>query len=248
MRKLVILLLAGSLLAACKPQEKPVTKPTVVTGEITDITGISATVEGDVTETGGADVTERGICWSLAENPTKDDNVVDAGEGPGQFTGDLNGLAPETTYFVRAFASNSEGTSYGEEKWFTTLASNDSGSGSFTDERDNREYQTVTIGDQEWMAENLKYLPQVDKEVNKTGPAYYILGYEGDVNDLAAAKSSIFTSNKLKNDIVAYEELGVYYNHMAAQTACPEGWRLPSITDWDGLVTPWEVNFQPVLN
>ena len=59
MEKLVILLLAGSLLAACKPQEKPVTKPTVVTGEITDITGISATVEGDVTETGGADVTRQ---------------------------------------------------------------------------------------------------------------------------------------------------------------------------------------------
>ena len=185
MQKALLVLLTGSILLACDPENKLVTTPTVFTGKITEITAVSAIAEGKVTRTGGADVMARGICWVLPK-PTTDNNTVVAGEGLGTFTGQLTNLSPESTYYVRAFATNSEGTSYGKEESFKTLASKDNSDGSIvygslTDQRDGMKYKTVIIGQQEWMAENLRYLPSVHKpsDGNTTGSFYYVFGYEG---------------------------------------------------------------------
>ena len=91
----------------------------------------------------------------------------------------------------------------------------------FRDARDGNVYCTVTIGDQVWMKENLRYLPQVHTESNKSDSysRYYVYGYSG--SNVNAAKA---TEN--------YEKYGVLYNWNAAMTACPAGWHLPSDTEW----------------
>ncbi len=89
-------------------------KPTVETVEATNITMTTATVEGNVTNDGGSPVTERGICYSVYENPTLSDSVRLAGIGIGRFYCEMSNLTNATTYYIRAFATNSEGTSFGD--------------------------------------------------------------------------------------------------------------------------------------
>lgn len=96
--------------------------------------------------------------------------------------------------------------------------------GTFIDERDGREYRTVQIGDQCWMAENLAYLPSVGPSENSYEEAhYYVYGYFGTNIDQAKA-----TEN--------YKTYGVLYNWPAAIEACPSGWHLPSNDEWWQLV------------
>lgn len=96
--------------------------PTVVTANVTMITTISAKSGGEVTDDGGAEVIERGICWSINENPTVNDSHIAAGSGTGAFTASMNGLEANTTYHVRAYAINEVDTAYGLDNEFTTLS------------------------------------------------------------------------------------------------------------------------------
>lgn len=99
-----------------------VTLPTVITAEVTEITTNSAKSGGEVTNDGGAEVTERGICWGTDANPTLSDSHVAAGTGTGSFSATMSDLQANTTYHVRAYATNSAGTAYGLDKEFTTLS------------------------------------------------------------------------------------------------------------------------------
>ncbi len=92
--------------------------PSVTTSSVTDIGKTSATGGGDVTSDGGATVTARGVCWSTATNPTTADSHTSTGSGTGVFSASITGLTGNTTYHVRAFATNSAGTSYGEDVQF----------------------------------------------------------------------------------------------------------------------------------
>ena len=94
--------------------------PTVTTAEISNITSATASCGGNATFDGGAEITARGVCWSTTSNPTIDDDFTADGTGTGEFTSNITGLADNTIYFVRAYATNSEGTAYGEEKIFRT--------------------------------------------------------------------------------------------------------------------------------
>lgn len=96
------------------------TKPTVTTYPVSSITNITATCGGNVLSSGGAPVTARGVCWSTSQNPTINTNHTVDGSGAGTFTSNLTGLAPGNTYYVRAYATNSVGTAYGEERSFMT--------------------------------------------------------------------------------------------------------------------------------
>ena len=95
--------------------------PTIVTTQPTNVAYNSATVGGNVTNDGGAEVTERGICYSTSANPTIANTKISNGSGIGAFTCNLTDLQNETTYYVRAYAVNAKGTAYGEEVSFTTL-------------------------------------------------------------------------------------------------------------------------------
>ncbi|MBQ3709451.1 MAG: hypothetical protein II887_01970 [Bacteroidales bacterium] len=104
-----------------------VTLPTVVTAEVTEITTNSAKGGGEVTNDGGTEVTERGICWSTNANPTLNDNHIASGAGTGTFTAAMDNLDSNTTYHVRAYATNEKGTAYGLDKEFTTIVGGGSG-------------------------------------------------------------------------------------------------------------------------
>ena len=84
------------------------------------VKALSATAGGTISNSGGADVTARGVCWGTSPNPTIAGNKTSDGTGTGSFTSSITGLNTSTTYYVRSYATNSIGTSYGEEYTFTT--------------------------------------------------------------------------------------------------------------------------------
>ncbi|NIM15972.1 MAG: hypothetical protein GTO45_28560, partial [Candidatus Aminicenantes bacterium] len=96
--------------------------PTVTTTAVSNITSTSADSGGNVTSDGGAAVNARGVCWSTNVNPTTTDNTTTDGTGTGSFTSSITGLMEYTTYYVRAYATNSVGTGYGNQRSFTTSA------------------------------------------------------------------------------------------------------------------------------
>jgi len=115
----------GLLFFSCEPRETPEpeqTKPTVTTGEVTSITTTTASCSGNVTDDGGAAVTARGVCWNTSQNPTTANSKTTDGSGKGTFTGNLENLTPNATYYIRTYATNAQGTAYGEQKSFTTKA------------------------------------------------------------------------------------------------------------------------------
>ena len=94
--------------------------PTITTYTVSNITETSAFGGGNITDDGGAEITARGICWNTTGAPTIDNSKTNNGAGIGAFTSGLSGLAEGTTYYVRAYATNSKGTAYGNEVSFTT--------------------------------------------------------------------------------------------------------------------------------
>jgi len=100
----------------------PAALPTVTTAAISAVTSTSATSGGNVTADGGAMVSARGVCWSTSSNPTTADSCTSNGTGSGLFTSSITGLDQATTYHVRAYATNSAGTAYGDEQTFTSKA------------------------------------------------------------------------------------------------------------------------------
>ena len=108
--------------AGCKKDaENPlINTPIITTASLSTITTTSAETGGNVTSGGGSEVLGKGVCWSITTNPTIADSKTNDGTGTGIFTSHLTGLIPETTYFVRAYATNSAGTAYGNLVTFKT--------------------------------------------------------------------------------------------------------------------------------
>ena len=99
------------------------TTPSLTTTAASAITQTSAVSGGSITSNGGAVITVSGICWSLTASPTTADSKTTDGTITGTFTGNITGLTAGTIYHVRAYATNSVGTAYGNDVSFTTLTS-----------------------------------------------------------------------------------------------------------------------------
>jgi formylglycine-generating enzyme required for sulfatase activity len=100
--------------------KKEFSVPILTTSAITNLSATDAVCGGNVTLDGGSAVTVRGICWSLRPGPTEDDNKTTNGNGLGNFVSSLTGLTANTTYYMRAYATNDVGTGYGDVLHFTT--------------------------------------------------------------------------------------------------------------------------------
>jgi hypothetical protein len=98
--------------------------PNVTTTTATSITSSSASTGGNVISDGGTTVTSRGVCYGTTSNPTLSNLFTSNGSGLGTFTSNITGLLPNTTYFVRGYATNSVGTTYGNQITFTTSSNN----------------------------------------------------------------------------------------------------------------------------
>lgn len=117
-RFLIILIISITVLSGCRKKEEV---PVVTTDPVSDITGSTAISGGDITSDGSSTIISKGVCWSKVPSPTLADHKTVDGTGPGYFTSDLTNLDGAARYYVRAYASNSIGTGYGEEIEFNTI-------------------------------------------------------------------------------------------------------------------------------
>jgi uncharacterized protein (TIGR02145 family) len=211
------------ILISCKKTDEV---PTVTTEAISSITQTTATGGGNVTSEGSGLVSARGVCWSKSANPTISDAHTTDGSGTGSFTSSLSGLTVNTLYYVRAYATNSAGTAYGNEISFTPVME----TGTVTDV-DGNVYKTVKIGTQWWMAENLK-----TTRYNDGTSVPLVEDYQSWV-DLFNSSGPGFC---WFNNAVSYKDTyGALYNWHAVNTGklAPAGWHVPTDAEWTILTT-----------
>jgi len=120
-KKSFLLIVLVTVSFSCKKEDNTAI-PTLTTTDVTTITQTTATGGGNITVDGGAAITARGVCWNTSSSPTIANGKTSDGSGTGIFTSQLTGLTAHTNYYVRAYATNSVGTAYGDEKTFMTKA------------------------------------------------------------------------------------------------------------------------------
>lgn len=217
------------------------TLPTVATNNVSIITSTTATCGGNVSSDGGSTVIARGVCWSTSSNPTISNNHTSDGYGIGTFISTISGLSSGTTYYVRAYATNSTGTAYGNIVSFATSEPQDGlpcPNTSMVTDYDGNTYNTVQIGNQCWMKENLRTRHFEDGTLIFMGS-----------NDQSFASTTIsycFCPNNSSNYV---SQCGYLYNWAAVmhgssssnsnpsgiQGVCPNGWHVPSDVEWTQL-------------
>ncbi|RZL15903.1 MAG: hypothetical protein EOO89_12355, partial [Pedobacter sp.] len=118
----LLLVLVLCVFAGCskKEGEVAVKLPEVTTASATAVTSTTLTIGGNVTSDGGGTITERGVVSSKTAMPTVNDGRILSGKGTGSYTIELTNLYAKTTYYIRAYATNSEGTAYGNQVVVTT--------------------------------------------------------------------------------------------------------------------------------
>jgi uncharacterized protein (TIGR02145 family) len=200
------------------------TLPTVTTTVLSLITGTSATSGGNVTNDGGATISSRGVVWSTSPNPTIALTTKTLnGTGTGSFISNLTGLSINTTYYLRAYATNSVGTAYGASVTFTSAFFI---TGSGVTDVDGNNYPTIILGPQEWMAENLKttkfkngiLIPLVSDSISWSG---------------LSNPGMCWVQNQISNKSI----YGGIYNWETVNTGslCPIGWHVPNNSEWKTL-------------
>lgn len=191
--------------------------PQLTTSSVLDITYTTASSGGDVSSDGGEEITARGVCWRTNPNPTISDSKTTDGTGTGAFSSSLTDLTAVTTYYVRAYATNSIGTAYGNEIEFATIPV------SIAD-IDGNVYHTVVIGGQVWLIENLKTTKY------RNGDPIPSISDNSEWTNLKMGAYS-FYDNSSSN----YASYGNLYNWFAViddRNIAPNGWHIPSEAEW----------------
>jgi uncharacterized protein (TIGR02145 family) len=203
-------------------------KPDVATVSVSEITTTSALVGGNIISDFGSTITERGICWSTNTNPAISDNKTISPTADTAFSVNITGLTPNITYYLRAYAINSVGTGYGDELILKTYT------GTITD-IDENVYFTVTIGDQIWMAENLKTTKYNNGDpIGTTSPATKDLTTESDPKYQWAYDGD-------EANAAIYGRLYTWFAVTDSRNLCPTGWRVPTNEEWT-ILTDYLIN------
>ncbi len=204
-----------------KVQQTVSNLPIVITTNITDVTENSATCGGSILSSGGVEITAKGICWSSTNTiPTINDNIVGSGNGMGEFSIGLTNLPWSNYYYVRAYAVNSKGVSYGDVKTIESPIVVDA---------DGNVYHTVKIGTQVWMVENLK-----TTKFNDGGTIPLVTDN--------TAWSNLSTPGYCwydNNQAMYGNTYGALYNQMTVATGklAPNGWHVATDAEWSTLTT-----------
>ena len=229
---------AGTVYGTQRQFTTLVATPAITTNEINRISFTSVTCGGNVSFEGLSSVTARGVCWSTSPNPTLNDNHTVDSSGLGSFTSLITGLQPYTHYYVRAYATNNSGTAYGNEVDFVSNMDRlpCPGTATITD-YDGNTYSTVQIGDQCWMRENLRTTHYANGDSIP-------LGSNTSTDSTTAYR---FYPNNSESNVPTY---GYLYNWPAVmgssassnsnpsgvQGICPNGWHVPSHSEWAQLI------------
>lgn len=194
--------------------------PSLITSNVTSVTSSTATCSGTISSNGGATIKVSGVCWSTTQNPTITDSKSTDGLTFGTFTSSMTGLTPNTTYFARAYATNSVGTAYGNEEIFTTQIS--------VTDIDGNVYSSVKLGTQVWLAENLK-----TTKYNDGKPIPLVTDATAWFN-LSTPGYCYFENNVANKNIN-----GALYNWYTINTGnlAPTGWHIPTDAEWTTLTT-----------
>jgi uncharacterized protein (TIGR02145 family) len=194
----------------------PVEVPTLTTNEIANVTLTTVDAGGNISSDNGAPVTQRGVCWNTTGNPTIAGSSMPSGSGSGSFVVTVTGLSAGTVYYIRAYAQNTAGINYGNERMFSTSIS----------DVDGNIYRTVNIDDQLWMQSDLKTTRYND---NATIPIIT------DNGEWAATTSPAYCW--YLNNASYGDTYGILYNWYTVQTGrlCPSGWHVPSDNEFQAL-------------
>ena len=191
----------------------------IITTAVSNVTGTTAVSGGNILSDGGAKITARGVCWSTSPNPTIADNKTIDGSGIGSFTSNLTDLNDGLTYYIRSYATNINGTRYGNEISFLTPFP--------VYDFDGNGYDTVHIGTQVWMKQNLKttkYRNGTTIPIVIDNPTW--MGLNTGARCYYNNDSATFANN-----------YGALYNWYAVNTGnlCPIGWHVPTYDEWTTL-------------
>jgi uncharacterized protein (TIGR02145 family) len=199
----------------------PATLAILTTATVTSIGLTTAVSGGNITSDGNGSITDRGVCWATTATPTISNYKISSGTGTGSFASNLSGLLVGTTYYVRAYATNSAGTAYGNQFSFNTKIA----------DVDGNTYNIVTIGSQVWMAENLKTT------------LYNNSSAITNVTDGTAWTTLVTPAYCWFNNDLANKTLyGALYNWFTLDAAsngsknvCPTGWHVPTDAEFQTL-------------
>jgi uncharacterized protein (TIGR02145 family) len=206
----LVCVFSAMYVVSCKEDPKP---PVVLTEDVTEITATTAVSGGTIKDDGGDVIISSGVCWSTSGEPTiEDSKTSESGASP--FVSDITQLLPGTSYNVRAYATNSGGTGYGNTITFKTYAVCDA---------DGNGYHSVTIGTQTWLTENLR-----TTKYNDSTAIPSVNNNWGSLTTGACCTYLIRTDS----DFIA--TFGRLYNWYAVGTGklAPAGWHVATDDEW----------------
>ena len=235
--------------------------PTVSTTAVSNIGQTTVATGGNVYSDGGAGVTAVGVCWSTSQNPTVTGNHTTDGSGIGIFTSNITGLTANTVYYIRAYATNSVGTAYGNEVNFTTLIAFSCGSpitinhtaGVVAPVTKTVIYGTVTGIPGEpskcWITKNLGASQQAATVSDATEPSagwYWQFNHKQGYKHDGSVATPAWTIN-----IISESSDWITANDPCTIELGP-GWRIPTSTEWEnvdawGNWTNWNGPFSSAL-
>jgi len=198
--------------------------PSLITNEATIITNYSVFIGGNITDSGGGNITSKGICWSNTKQmPEITDAKITSNSTGNNFQLYVKCLKPNTIYYVRAYATNKFGTGYGTAISIKTLSDED---GKVSDIEGNI-YKTIRIGSQIWFAENLRasHYNNGDSIITTT-------------NEIYEEEKPLYQWPANGDDelVDKYGRLYTWYVVTDKRDICPCGWHVPSQEEFTELI------------
>jgi len=206
--------------------------PLLITLPVNSVLTTTAICGGYISSDNGSAVTDRGVCWSTTSGPTAtlSTKTVD-GSGSGNFISHISGLAANTTYYVRAYATNTVGTAYGNEVSFTTSGTQTYSytPGPNVTDIDGNVYQSIiTSCGQTWTTKNLNVSRYRNGDIIP-----HVIGTPTEWGFLTTAAWCYYDNDPANEPIY-----GRLYNHYAVvdpRGLAPSGWHVPTNSEWNQL-------------